>query len=183
MRKLSVILFLLCGAVLFATCSKDDEKETETLTAQKLAGLWVMDNAERKTDGDMVWTHVVEDYQFNTDGTGYYECYRLDGNIFVNATSVRDNGALHFTISGNTVTITGDTNNMTQTLTYSDGKLVTAQGKVLEKATAEQQTLVDQLYADWQGANSGSGDDNNDLNDVNGNVDVNNGGGGVNEVR
>ncbi len=183
MKKISVILFLLCGAVLFAACSKDDGKETETLTAQKLAGLWVMDNAERKTEGDMVWTHVVEDYQFNTDGTGFYECYRLDGSVFVNATSVRDNGALHFTISGNTVTITGDTNNMTQTLTYSDGKLVTAQGKVLKKATAEQQTLVDQLYADWQGANSGSGDDNNGLNDVNGNVDVNNGGGGVNEVR
>ena len=183
MRKLSVILFLLCGAVLLAACSKDDGKEAETLTVDKLAGLWVMDTAEKKAEGDMMWTHVVEDIQFNTDGTGYYECYRLDGNIFVNATSVRDNGALHFNISGNTVTITGDTNNMTQTLTYSDGKLVTAQGKVLQKATAEQQTLVDQLYADWQGANSGSGDENNELNDVNGNVDVNNGGGGVNVVR
>ena len=43
---------------------------------------------------------------------------------------------------------------------------------------------MDQLYADWQGANSGDDDDNNNgLNDVNGNADVNNGGGGVNEVR
>ena len=80
------------------------------------------------------------------------------------------------------MTVKGDRSNKTQTLTYADGKL-TAQGKNLLKATAEQQALVDQLYADWQGANSGDDDDNNNgLNDVNGNADVNNGG-GVNEVR
>ena len=37
----------------------------------------------------------------------------------------------------------------------ADGKL-TVQGKTLQKATAEQQTLVNQLYADWSGGNSGT---------------------------
>lgn len=40
------------------------------------------------------------------------------------------------------------------------------------------------LYTDWQGGNSGNDNpDNNNLNKVNSNVDVNNGGGGVNVVR
>ena len=69
------------------------------------------------------------------------------------------------------------------TLTYADGKLTAPDRVVFQKATSEQQTLVEQLYADWQAANSGDDDGNNDLTDVNGNVDVNNGGGGVNDVR
>ena len=57
-------------------------------------------------------------------------------------------------------------------------------GDNVEALTAEQQTLIEQLYGEWQKANSGDDDDkNNNLNDVNGNVDVNNGGGGVNVVR
>ena len=175
---------ICCISFAAASCSKDDdEKNIEDLTPQTLAGLWVTDYAESGTDGERTWTRAVEDYRFNADGTGYYESYLTDAGKFVKATSVRDYGTLHFTISGNTVTVKGDRSNKTQTLTYADGKL-TAQGKNLLKATAEQQALVDQLYADWQGANSGDDDDNNNgLNDVNGNADVNNGGGGVNEVR
>jgi hypothetical protein len=159
------------------------EPEKDALTVEKLAGLWVTDYAASGTEDGKTWNRMVEDYQFSADGTGYYECYRLDGEIFVSASSVRDNGKLHFTISGNTVTIKGDENNMTQTLAYADGKL-TVLGKTLQKVTAEQQTLVSQLYADWQGANSGDNDDENkNLSDVDGNADINNGGGGVNEVR
>jgi len=44
--------------------------------------------------------------------------------------------------------------------------------------------LVIQLYAKWSGGNSGGDDeDNNNLNNVSGNVDIHNGGGGVNDVR
>ena len=189
MRKIMNFLLMaatVCGISLAAaSCSSSDDenKEPETLTAQTLAGLWVTEYAESGTDGERTWTRALDAYRFEADGTGYYESYLLDAGKFVKATSVRDYGTLHFTISGNTVTVKGDRSNKTQTLTYADGKL-TAQGKNLLKATAEQQALVDQLYADWQGANSGDDDDNNNgLNDVNGNADVNNGGGGVNEVR
>ena len=157
-----LIAATVCGiSFAAASCSKDDdENNVEALTAQTLAGLWVIEYTESGTDGDVSWTRVVEDYQLNADGTGYYESYLLDGNKLVEAASVRDNGALHYTISGNTVTVKGDENNMTQTLTYADGKL-TAQGRTWQKATAEQQTLVNQLYGDWQGANSGDDDDDN----------------------
>ena len=180
-----LIAATVCG-ISFATasCSKDDdENNVEALTAQTLAGLWVIEYTESGTDGDVSWTRVVEDYQLNADGTGYYESYLLDGQKFVKATSVRDKGTLHFTISGNTVTVKGDRSNLTQTLTYSGGKL-TAQGRTWQKATAEQQTLVNQLYGDWQASNSDTGKtDDSKLENVDGNVDINNGGGGVNTVR
>jgi len=148
-------LFWIFAVALLAFTACTKEKTEDSLTPEMLAGLWETEYAESGTDGEESWTRVVEDYQFNADGTGYYECYQLDGNKYVKATSVRDNGTLHFTISDKTVTVKGDQNNMTQTLSYADGKL-TAQGKTWQRATEEQKTLVDQLYADWQGSNSGS---------------------------
>ena len=145
---------LICGTTVFTACSSgDDDVKDNELTIEKLVGVWVTDYSQSGTKGDLSWNRVVEDYKFDADGTGYYECYRLDGEKYVDASSVRDNDSLHFTINGNTVTITGDENNMVQTLTYADGKL-TVQGKTLQKATTEQQTLVDQLYADCSGGNS-----------------------------
>ena len=176
---------LMCGTVAFNACKSDndDEIKVKELTAEMLEGLWVTDNAESGEDGDYSWTRVVEDYKFDADETGYYERYLLDDELLVAVKSVRDADTFHYTISGNTVAITGDENNMAQTLTYADGKL-TAQGKTLQKATTEQQTLIEQLYAEWQAGNSGDDDDDDgNLNDVNGNVDINNGGGGVNEMR
>ena len=163
MRKffnLALATAFICGASVFTSCSSDDNNEEKenivgNLTPELLAGLWVTDNTVNGAEDDVSWTRVVEDYQFNADGTGYYECYQLDGEDFVKATAIRDNDSLHFTIDGYTVTITGDKNNMKQTLAYTDGRL-TVQGKVIKKATAEQQTLVDQLYAEWSGANSSS---------------------------
>ena len=160
MKKLSFLMLtaiLMCGSMAFVACSSDDnEKKVENLTAEMLTGLWVMDYEESGSSGDVTWTRTVEGYQFNADGTGYYECYELDGDKFVKALSTRDNGELHYTINGNVITLTGDAINMTQTLTYADGKLKTAQGKTIEKATEEQKTLVNQLYGDSQGGNSGS---------------------------
>ena len=181
-----LIAATVCG-ISFATasCSKDDdENNVEALTAERLAGLWVTEYAESGTDGERTWTRALEDYQLNADGTGYYESYLLDGQNYAGAVLVRDEGALHFTITGSTVSITDDKTSSHWTLTYADGKLTDSDRYVFQKATAEQQTLVEQLYGEWQGANSGNNDDdNNNLNDVNGNVDVNNGGGGVNVVR
>ena len=181
-----LIAATVCG-ISFATasCSKDDdENNVETLTAERLAGLWVTEYAESGTDGERTWTRAVEDYRFNADGTGYYESYLLDGQNYAGAVLVRDEGALHFTITGSTVSITDDKTSSHWTLTYADGKLTDSDRYVFQRATAEQQTLVEQLYGEWQKANSGDDDDkNNNLNDVNGNVDVNNGGGGVNVVR
>ena len=182
---------LTCGAMSFTACSSSsdddggktpDPKEGD-LTVEKLVGFWITDFKENGTEGDMSWTRVVEDYFFRADGTGYYECYRLNGNKYVGAESVRDNGTLHYTISGNTVTITGDSGNVKWTLTYTDGKLTDPGQVSYFRSTAEQQTLIEQLYADWKSANSGGDDDDDKLNNVDGNVDINNGGGGVNVVR
>ena len=151
-------LFWIIAVALLAFTACKKEKTEDPLTPETLAGLWVTEYAESGRDGDITWTRVVEDYQFNGDGTGYYECYLLDGNKFVKATSVRDKGAFHFTISEKTVTVKGDLNNMTQTLTYADGKLM-ALGRTWQKATAEQRTFVEQLYGDWQGSNSGDDGD------------------------
>ena len=181
MRK---FFWILSVALLTLTaCSSDDDDKVEALTAEQLAGLWVTDYAENGSYGNATWTRVVEDCLFRADGTGYYECYALDGQKYVGAEVVRDDGAIHFTISENTVTITYEKTSAKLTLTYADGKLTAPDRVVFQKATSEQQTLVEQLYADWQAANSGDDDGNNDLTDVNGNVDVNNGGGGVNDVR
>ena len=148
-------LFWIIPVALFAliACDKKEENTEEPLTHETLQGLWVADYADSGRDGDRTWTRAVEDYQFLSDGTGYYECYLIDGNQYVKAISVRDEGALHYTMKGNTVTVKGDGSNQIQTFTYADGKL-TLKGVAFQKATAEQQTLVDQLYADWQGANS-----------------------------
>ena len=179
----------VCGiSFAAASCSSsDDENYVEALTVQQLAGLWVTDYAENGSYGNATWTRVVENCLFRADGTGYYECYALDGQKYVGAEVVRGEdgeGEFHYTISGNTVTITYDKTSAKLTLTYADGKLTAPDRVVFQKATIEQQTLVNQLYGEWQKANSGSGgDDDNNLNDVNGNVDVNNGGGGVNVVR
>ena len=145
---------LICGTTVFTACSSDDDANKDNeLTIEKLVGVWVTDYSQSGTEGDLSWNRVVEDYQFNADGTGYYERYLLDDELLVAVKSVRDADTFHYTISGNTVAITGDENNMAQTLTYADGRL-TAQGKTLQKATDEQQTLVDQLYAEWSGGNS-----------------------------
>ena len=160
-------LFWIISVAIFAfSACKINEKTEDPLTPEMLADLWVTEYTESGRDGDITWTRVVEDYQFNADGTGYYECYLLDGNEYVKATSVRDNGALHFTITDYFVTVKGDKGNWTQTLAYVDGILTTEQGKVFQIATTEQQTLVDQLYGDWQAANSGEEIEGVDLSKV-----------------
>ena len=164
MFNLMLAAILICSATIFTSCSDDNAKKDNDLTMDKLVGVWVADYSQSGTEGDLSWNRVVEDYYFSSDGTGYYECYRLDGDKFVKATSVRDNGVLHFTIStsssgaGGVVTITGDKNKMKQTLTYADGKL-TALNIQFNKATPDQVAFIYELYADWQASNSGDDDD------------------------
>jgi hypothetical protein len=102
---------------------------------------------------------VVKDYVFRADGTGYYESYMLNGNELVDAEIVRGEGDFHYTISGNTVTVTIDATGEKWTMTYADGKLTDPERIAFQKATTAQQTLVEQLYSDWEGMNSGRKDD------------------------
>lgn len=184
-------IWILVALLTLTACSSDDNNEEKEnivgkLTPELLAGLWVADYAQSATEDGKTWTRVVDAYQFNANGTGYNDLYLLDGDKLVSAESVRDKDKTHYTISGNTVNVTLDNSIMEWTLTYADGKLTDIEeGIVYQKATTEQQTLVNQLYADWQGMNSGEEEEEEvqDLNDVDGNVDLNNGGGGVNEVR
>ena len=143
-----------------SSSSNDDNiVDDGILTAQKLAGVWYANYADDQTVGDMHWTRVIEDCMFRADGTGYNEYFMTNGNKLVDVAFVRDNGKLHFTISGNTVTITGDQSNMKWTLNYADGKLTTTEGVVYQKASADQQKEVDQWYAEWKGGNSASDGD------------------------
>ena len=156
---------------LTACSSSDDDggKKDDVLTIEKLAGLWVADYAQSATEDGKTWTRVVEDFLFRADGTGYWEIYLLDANKLVGTDGNRDNDLTHYTISGNTVTITLDNSIIDCTLTYADGKLTDPEGTVYQKATTEQQALVEQLYNEWQGMNSGEEDDDStvktDVND------------------
>ena len=160
MTQWVIAAILICGAMTFAACSSsdgendNDNKQPKSLNPEKLVGFWVADYAESMTEDGKTWTRVVEDYFFRADGTGYYECYLLNGDKYVDAESVRDEGTLHYTISGNTITVTGDIGNMKWTLTYADDKLTESEKMNYSRATAVQQAMVDQLYADWQGDNS-----------------------------
>jgi len=154
---------LICGAMTFTACSSSDddgEKKTDdgVLTPEKLAGVWYANYADDQTEGDLHWTSVVEDYKFNADGTGYLEYFQTDGNKLVDALFVRDNGKLHYTIIGDTVTVTVDAiKGATWKFNYADGKLLIVNDQssmVYSQATSAQQTEVDQLYAEWKGANS-----------------------------
>ena len=164
------IWFLAVGMLLFTACSssdddnKKDDPKVDVLTVEKLAGLWVADYAENGTKDNVSWTRIVEDYLFRADGTGYYESYLLDGQELAVAEWTRDNCSFRYTISGNTVTIADQTGD-TWTLTYADGKLTDPDdGISVTKATTAQQTLVEWLYAEWQGMNSGGDDDDGNLN-------------------
>jgi len=44
-------------------------------------------------------------------------------------------------------------------MTYADGKLTDPERIAFQKATTAQQTLIEQLYGEWQKANSGTKDD------------------------
>lgn len=158
------IFWIISVALLTLTAcsSDDDDNKVQEITVQQLAGLWAADYAENKTEGDLHWTRVVADYLFRADGTGYYECFLLDGENYVGAESARGEdgeGDFHYTISGNTVTITIDKTGEKWTMTCADGKLSDPERTAFQKATTAQQTLVEQLYGEWQKANSALKDD------------------------
>jgi len=159
------ICILAVALLTLTACSSDNGESKDDLTVQKLIGLWVSDYKDSGSDDDVSWNRIVKDYVFRADGTGYWECYLLDGNQLVDAEADRDNDATHYTISGNTVTVTRDNSIIKWTLTYADGKLTDPEeGTVYQKATTAQQTLVEWLYSEWQGMNSGEEGDDGNLN-------------------
>ena len=157
------ICILAVALLTLTACSSDNGESKDDLTVQKLIGLWVSDYKDSGSDDDVSWNRIVKDYVFRADGTGYWECFLLDGNQLVGAEADRDNGALHYTISGNTITVTLDATGEKRTLTYADGKLTDAEHIVFQRATAAQQAEVEQWYADWQGMNSGGGGDDSTI--------------------
>jgi hypothetical protein len=187
MKKL---FFILSVALLTLTaCSSDSndskfEDQKEQLTKEKLYGIWATDYPKSGNEDGMIWDRVIKVYLFRGDGTGYYECYGLYGNEFVGAEMVRGDGDFHFTISGNTATMIDDATGEEWSIVYEDGKFTDPELFVFQKATTEQQRLIEQLYGDFQASNSGS-ESNGDskIENVDGNIDITNGGGGVTDVR
>ena len=157
-------ILTLCGSVMFSSCSKDDddknnssEQAPKDLTMEVLKGLWVADYAESGTEGDKTWTRTVEAFQFSEDNTTYHESFQLNGEKLVMVKAIRDDATFSYSISGNTITIKGsDDDDKTVAFTYADGKLTTPEGMVLQKATDEQKTLVNQLYGEASGGNDSS---------------------------
>ena len=155
---------LVCGAVMFSSCSSDDddknnssEQAPKDLTMEVLKGLWVADYSESGTEGDKTWTRTVEAFQFSEDNTTYHESFQLNGEKLVMVKAIRDDATFSYSISGNTITIKGsDDDDKTVAFTYADGKLTTPEGMVLQKATDEQKTLVNQLYGEASGGNDSS---------------------------
>jgi hypothetical protein len=157
-----MLLFTACGSD--DDDNKKDEPKVDALTVEKLAGLWVADYAKSATENGITWTRVVEDHLFRADGTGYYESYLLVGEKLAVAEWTRDNCSFRYTISGNAVTFSDQTGDR-WTLNYADGKLTDPEeGTVYQKATTAQQTLVEWLYSEWQGMNSGEEGDDGNLN-------------------
>ena len=151
------ICILAVALLTLTACSSDNGESKDDLTVQKLIGLWVSDYKDSGSDDDVSWNRIVKDYVFRADGTGYWECFLLDGNQLVGAEADRDNGALHYTISGNTITVTLDATGEKRTLTYADGKLTDAEHIVFQRATAAQQAEVEAWYAGWQCGTTGAG--------------------------
>ena len=157
-------ILTLCGSVMFSSCSSDDddkdnshEQAPKDLTMDVLKGLWVADYAESGTEGDLEWTRTVEAFQFSEDNTTYHESFQLNDGTLVMVKAIRDDATFSYIISGNTITIKGsDDDDKTVAFTYADGKLTTPEGMVLQKATDEQKTFINQLYGEASGGNYSS---------------------------
>ena len=89
---------LLSGLGLMSSCQEMIDNLTDGLMRQ-----WICDYLEDGTDPEtgLAYDRVIEVYEFFENGAGYYECYLLNGDVLVNAESLRGkDGDFAYTVSG-----------------------------------------------------------------------------------
>jgi hypothetical protein len=127
---------------------------------------WICDFAEEGISArtGLEYNRVVEVYEFFENGTGYYECYLLNGDELVSANYVRgENGNFRYEVEGDldlrstvakknaqvSLDITVyllDRSWTPWTVRYADGLITDGEGGVFTPATEAQREQILQLY-------------------------------------
>jgi hypothetical protein len=175
-------LFLLLSVALLAltSCSNDDNP-AEEVTDDNVTGSWICQYAEEGINWlDDPYDYIVQYYRFHDDGTGFYEIYYFKDNVLILMDYGRDwYEDFKYTAKGGQVKVTYEYDEESWSLTYLKGQLIDQQGHPFAPSTAEQ----DEQVLEWFTSQHIAGEDENNINDVDGNVDINIGYGGVNDMR
>ena len=174
-------LFLLLSVALLAltACSNDDNPAEEV--TDNVTGSWICQYAEEGyTWLDDPYDYVVQYYRFHDDGMGFYEIYYFKDNELILLDYGRDwYEDFIYSAKGGQVQVTYEFDEVSWTLSYANGQLTDQQGHRFAPSTEEQ----DEQVLNWFTSQHIAGEDENNINDVDGNVDINIGYGGVNEMR
>ena len=176
-------LFLMLTVALLAltACSNEDNPAGET--DDNVTGSWICQYAEEGyTWLDDPYDYIVQYYRFHEDGTGFYELYYFKDNELILMDYGRDwYEDFIYTSKGGQVKVTYEYDEVSWTLSYANGQLADQEGHRFAPSTAEQDEQVLEWFTSQHIA--GDDEDENNINDVDGNVDINIGYGGVNETR
>ena len=151
---------IISGLGVLTSCEKFEEANHDILCQ------WICDHAEEGISArtGLEYSRVVEVYEFFENGTGYYECYLLNGDELVSANYVRgENGNFRYDVEGgldlrSTVAKKNahicldltifllDRSWTPWTVRYADGLITDGEGGVFTPATEAQREQILQLY-------------------------------------
>ena len=176
MKKL--FLMLTVALLTFTACSNEDNPAE---TDDNVTGSWICQYAEEGyTWLDDPYDYVVQYYRFHDDGMGFYEIYYFKDNELILLDYGRDwYEDFIYLAKGGQVKVTYEYDEVSWTLSYANGQLTDQQGHRFAPSTEEQ----DEQVLNWFTSQHIAGEDENNINDVDGNVDINIGYGGINEMR
>ena len=164
--SMRIMLWVLAAALIISglgvltSCEKFEEANHDILCQ------WICDHAEEGISArtGLKYSRVVEVYEFFENGTGYYECYLLNGDELVSANYVRgENGNFRYDVEGgldlrSTVAKKNahicldltifllDRSWTPWTVRYADGLITDGEGGVFTPATEAQREQILQLY-------------------------------------
>lgn len=151
---------IISGLGMLSSCEKFEEANHDILCQ------WICDRAEEGISArtGLEYSRVVEVYEFFENGTGYYECYLLNGDELLSANYVRgENGNFRYDVEGgldlrSTVAKKNahicldltifllDRSWTPWTVRYADGLITDGEGGVFTPATEAQREQILQLY-------------------------------------
>jgi len=170
--------WIFVALLAFTACTNDDNPVE---VDDNVTGSWICQYAEEGyTWLDDPYDYVVQYYRFHDDGTGFYEIYYFKDNELMLLDYGRDwYEDFIYTAKGGQVKVTYQLDEISWTLSYANGQLTDQQGHRFAPSTEEQ----DEQVLSWFTSQHIAGEDENNINDVDGNVDINIGYGGVNDMR
>ena len=151
---------IISGLGMLSSCEKFEEANHDILCQ------WICDRAEEGISArtGLEYNRVVEVYEFFENGTGYYECYLLNGDELLSANYVRgENGNFRYDVKGDldlrstvakknahicldlTIFLL-DRSWTPWTVRYADGLITDGEGGVFTPATEAQREQILQLY-------------------------------------